>query len=83
MQLLFSPRSRAPDLLQASSLLPSPGVLKKIEHTKVFWWTTAWSMWAHLWIWLIYKQVGGRGHCLVHVGSPVSLWAGASSWAHV
>ena len=69
--LLTSPLLPPPSLT-APSLLPPPGILKKIEHTKVFWWTTAWSMWAHLWIWLIYKQVGdGGGHCLVHVGSPV------------
>ena len=28
-----------------------------IEHTKVFWWTTAWSMWSHLWIWIVYKKL--------------------------
>ncbi len=34
-----------------------PGVLKKIEHIKVFWWTTCWSMWVHLWLWLVYKVI--------------------------
>ncbi|KAG1661500.1 hypothetical protein FOA52_010215 [Chlamydomonas sp. UWO 241] len=33
------------------------GALKKIEHFKVFMWTTTWSMWAYLWLWIVYKRV--------------------------
>lgn len=32
-------------------------MFKKIEHTKVFWWTTTWSLWAHIWLWLVYKKI--------------------------
>ncbi|KAG1678958.1 hypothetical protein FOA52_013021 [Chlamydomonas sp. UWO 241] len=30
---------------------------RKIEHFKVFIWTTTWSMWAYLWLWIVYKRV--------------------------
>lgn len=33
------------------------GVMKMIEHQKVFIWTTTWSLVAHLWIWLAYKKI--------------------------
>lgn len=33
------------------------GQFKKIKHVKVFIWTTTWSMWAHLWLWIVYKQI--------------------------
>lgn len=34
-----------------------PGVIKKILHVEVFAWTTTWSIWAHLWLWIAYKKV--------------------------
>mmetsp|Transcript_31517 Transcript_31517/g.93958 ORF Transcript_31517/g.93958 Transcript_31517/m.93958 type:complete len:805 (-) Transcript_31517:1328-3742(-) len=33
------------------------GVFKTVEHSRVFWWTTTWSMWAHLWLWLVYTFI--------------------------
>ncbi|KAG1658789.1 hypothetical protein FOA52_011731 [Chlamydomonas sp. UWO 241] len=33
------------------------GEFRKIEHFKVFMWTTTWSMWAYLWLWIVYKRV--------------------------
>jgi len=33
------------------------GTFRKIEHFKVFIWTTSWSLWAYLWLWIVYKQV--------------------------
>ena len=34
-----------------------PGVIKKILHVKVFAWTTTWSIWSHLWLWIAYKKI--------------------------
>jgi solute carrier family 8 (sodium/calcium exchanger) len=44
-------------ILAVCTLTLPVGTYKRIEHTKVFWWTTSWSMWAHLWLWIVYKQV--------------------------
>lgn len=33
------------------------GTFKKIEHLKVFAWTATWSMWVHIWLWLVYKRI--------------------------
>eukprot|EP00798_Chlamydomonas_sp_ICE-L_P026843 gene26843-4446_t len=33
------------------------GEYKRLDHIKVFCWTTAWMLWAHLWIWLVYNKV--------------------------
>eukprot|EP00798_Chlamydomonas_sp_ICE-L_P012749 gene12749-15998_t len=34
-----------------------PGQFKRIDHQKVFVWTTTWMLWAHLWLWLVYKKI--------------------------
>lgn len=39
-----------------TAVLPA-GTFKRIEHQKVFIWTTSWSIWAHLWVWLVYKKI--------------------------
>jgi len=33
------------------------GTFRKIEHLKVFIWTTSWSLWAYFWLWIVYKKV--------------------------
>lgn len=38
------------------AVLPA-GTLKKVNHQKVFIWTTAWSFWSYIWLWLVYKKI--------------------------
>lgn len=58
------------------------GVFKKIEHTKVFMWTTSWSLWAYVWIWLVYKAISPNSvevwEAFVTLGfMPLFVW---STW---
>eukprot|EP00798_Chlamydomonas_sp_ICE-L_P000611 gene611-2040_t len=41
------------------------GQFKRLDHIKVFTWTTLWMLWAHIWIWVVYKKIS-RGE--------VELW---------
>ena len=49
-----------------TAVLPA-GSFKRVEHQKVFIWTTTWSIWAHIWVWLIYKKI---------TPNVIDLWEG-------